>query len=691
VKYRKLALALAVTGMTFVATAQSQVAGPYESPVHVFSIDDLQTDFDGSTYGDGGLQSDPTAICGLPGGVACPGDLDPATGLPYVAPFTDKQGVMLYPVDSEFGFHVVDFLGAQPKQRDNDYREGFVGNIQEGGEVVGVKVSNAATDTYKVKPPLGTWCQGLGGTSVKCSTEHYVVQEHVLSCHEVVPYLFADPSDGEQAILSFPDGTGTYDCANAQLDDQLYIYSNGAPTGTLLTSVVPGEQMDANDNTTVLEDIAASADYSVTLKDDGKPLYRWGGLIKRPNDIRFYARIPLPEEWKGEDAPDYAINSAKLVVTHWITNNPNDQLRPEDLENEAATGRTPSYAVDGNDWISRKDCYEGDGDYLETEEGGDDPQALAAGTIFKNGQFANNPAGDSPPQTFSSDLVQGLTNAFYTTIDRDPFEWSYVDPDAAAGGVFDFIGSPTPLTPEEMAAQGVELVSGPRWRLKANKFGQDIPGLEIPLIECSAPPFTNENIRYEVGTPVTTVINLLDWDEATNGPSPLSSSKGWVDVAQNGFVTVVDTPNGPVTSNGLPMTEDFDLAVYIKGDRKSTALFTAQLIINEDEEPPVVNDFVTISDFNVWATIGTGVTGKITLFASNSADNPDIETGNIVVEGSDGTLIEKGFWNLVPGTTRRVLRADWVAPDTPQTVDWTATIFVDGVPVDQVTAQTQVF
>ena len=35
------------------------------------------------------------------------------------------------------------------------------------------------------------------------------------------------------------------------------------------------------------------------------------------------------------------------MVNHHITNNPNDQLRPEDLENEAATGRKPSYTIEG--------------------------------------------------------------------------------------------------------------------------------------------------------------------------------------------------------------------------------------------------------------------------------------------------------------------------------------------------------
>ena len=78
-------------------------------------------------------------------------------------PVVDKAGVTLYPVDSEFGYYIVDFVGAEGKVRDGDYLEGFVGNIEDAGVVVGIKVSNAATETYKVKPPLGTWCQGLGG------------------------------------------------------------------------------------------------------------------------------------------------------------------------------------------------------------------------------------------------------------------------------------------------------------------------------------------------------------------------------------------------------------------------------------------------------------------------------------------------------------------------------------------------
>ncbi len=147
-------------------------------------------------------------------------------------------------------------------------------------------------------------------------------------------------------LLSFPDGSASTDCTDAELDDYLYLMEDGVVSETRLTDATPGVQMEANDNTTVLHDIAVSDDYSLTLKDDGKALYRWGGLIKRPNDLRMYVNMALPQEWKDNPTTAYPVTKARLFIDHWITNNPNDQLRPEDMENEGATGRTPSYMVE---------------------------------------------------------------------------------------------------------------------------------------------------------------------------------------------------------------------------------------------------------------------------------------------------------------------------------------------------------
>ncbi len=673
---RKTPIALAVAA----ALLQGQALA-FESE-HVFSINDVMGGFDGTTYGPGGAAQDTSIICGLPGGAAC-GD---------IKPIEDKSGVTLYPVDSEFGYYIVDFLGAQGKVRDYDYAEGFVANEPGGG----IRVSNAATLKYKVKPPLGTWCQGLGGTSVKCETEHYTAMEHVLSCHETIPYKFADPVSGDQAILSTPDGSLSFDCDDAPLDDNAIILVNGLP-GPRLTNSTPcdapgdpaGCQMFPNDKTDMLNNIALSTDYSVQLKDDGKPLYGWGGLHKRPNDVRMYARLALPEEWKAAGA-DFTVTKAHLVIDHLITNNPNDQVRPEDLENEAATGRKPSYRIEGTPgtdsevWKSTVPCYEGDGDFIE----GETPATpIGAGTVLRNMPFALDRAatpGTAPaddPYAFSADLYNAFTNAYYTTINRDPFEWSYVNTAAAASGVYDFIGTAEPI--EDPAAQGLTLVSGPRWRLKPNKFGQDLPGLEIPLIECSAPPFQSDNIKYEVGERVTTIINLLDWDEVANGPSPLSSSKGWVDVEANEFVTVAGSNNGvPYTTNGLPMTDDFDLAFYVKGDRKSTAIYSAKLVLEyEGEGPgPVPTEIdMELSSLSVTGRTTINATETVSVLVSNNgpADNA---SGTVTVQGVSNRGVTVTFSDTFSGVAAGGTFGSswsWSVPSLPSTFNWTATVTSD--------------
>ena len=682
----------AVAALAAVLVVSESGVRAYESPIHTFSIDDVMGGFDGSTFGTTGATQDQFIICGLDGGVACPEG---------IGPVLDRSGVVLYPVDSEFGYYIVDFLGAQGKTRDGDYLEGFVGNIVEEGVITGIQVSNAPTDTYKVKPPLGTWCQGLGGTSVKCETEHYTTMEHVLSCYETIPYFFADPVTGEQAVLSTPDGSLSFDCANAPLDDNSLILVDGAPTNRLInstpcegtnpdgTTFPEGCQMFPNDKTDMQNDIALGPDYSVQLKDDGKPLYGWGGLHKRPNDIRMYVKLPLPTQWKEEGA-DYEVTKAELVVNHWITNNPNDQLRPEDLENEAATGRKPSYRIEGTPgtttevWKSLVPCYEGDGDLIDTEEGANDPTFIGVGTVLKNMPFALDPnatPGDEPadpPYAFSSDLQGAFTNAFYTTINRDPFEWSYdANPDPL---VQDFVGSPVP---DDTLG---ELVSGPRWRLKPSKFGQDLPGMDIPLIECSPPPFQSDNLKYVVGTPVTTIINLLDWDEAKNGPSPLSTSKGWVDVTQNGFVEIkdVDPVSGiPFTTNGLPMTDDLDLAVYIKGDRKSTAVYNVKVVIEYEGEIPVPpTDFdLALSSLDVPARLTLGETTTVAVEVTNNG--PAAASGTVFLTGvsNRGEVVE-----FMADITEDIAAGDtvtqsweWTAPaGKPTTVYWTAEVTADG-------------
>jgi len=447
---------------------------------HNFTTADVQGGATNQTFA-----ADDTIICDL-GSVPCPADNPP---------ITDKKGNVLYPVESLFGFKVSDFVGAATRDPDGDYAEGYAGDLPDTGNGVGVAIANTQTAVFKTRAPYGTWCAGLGGVTVKCSSEHYVAMEHVLSCNETVPYTTSDLTDNlvQKDLVDPQTGQVVDNCINNKLDDALYIVDDFIVTAQQLTSVTPGDEMEANEST-VRDDIAVGKDYSVTLKDDGKPLYRWGNAVKRPTDIRLYVQMPLPGTW--DLVADYPITVATLTITHSVTNNPNDQIRPEDMENEGATGRLPEYVVNGSNWASTMDCYEGDGDYIP------------AGTLFINDDAAD-------PTAFSSDLRTGYTNAWYTTTNRDPVE---VDS-------FSCIG--------------------PRWRLKGNKYGQDVPGLEIAsaLAECQTPPpFVEADQKYETGEITTTVINLLDF----NGTSPLVSSLGWIVVSCYNQCVIVVIPASAV-------------------------------------------------------------------------------------------------------------------------------------------------
>ena len=89
------------------------------------------------------------------------------------------------------------------------------------------------------------------------------------------------------------------------LDDIALIMVNGVLGPQLIDGTPcdavndpPGCQMFPNDKTDTQNNVALTTDYSVQLKDDGKALYGWGTIHKRPNDVRLYASLALPAEWK---------------------------------------------------------------------------------------------------------------------------------------------------------------------------------------------------------------------------------------------------------------------------------------------------------------------------------------------------------------------------------------------------------
>jgi hypothetical protein len=517
---------------------------------HTFTVDDITVSFDGTTIGS---LEDSSSVY----------DDDGSSVVPK-----NDDGTLLYAIDSEFGFDVSDFENATQKELNGDYAEGFAGNLEEEGEIIGLTVSNAVTDTFKTPAVFGTWLSGLGGSSVKASTEHYVSMQNVLS-DQVMPGLDlnndGDYDDVGDIVPLAADGTP----ALYPLDNNLFVVG-GEYDGRAVRDVIAELEgladgagdvngdgaIDIKDvlepnETEIDQNIAVGTDYSVTLKDDGKLLYRWGNMIKKPNDIRVEATLDLPDDWSAyQEVPSedddlrtlYRITEAELVVLHTLTNNPNDQIRPEDYENEAAIGTLPTYEIiedynlDGKGprevWATTDAYYAGDGTLYE------------AGAILKDELLAQQWDASDLAQIGAEDGSAGFTVAWYTTMDREPFE-ADTDPD----------------TPGD---------SGPRWRLQPNKYGQDLPSVVIPEDPSLPPPPKKDEVKYEVGEDTRTVINLLDWGTEV---SPLSISAGW----QN--------KSGEVSGNGVNYSNDFDLAVYVKGDIKPATIYSTELLMNYEDIP----------------------------------------------------------------------------------------------------------
>ncbi len=267
-----------------------------------------------------------------------------------------------------------------------------------------------------------------------------------------------------------------------------------------------------------------------------------------------------------------------------------------------------------------------------------------------NGPFAVD-STSVDPLPLSADLTEGLTNGWYTTTDRDPFE-----PDPETG-------------------------IGPRWRLKANKFGQDIPGLEIPLIECSPVPFTSANIKYNVGDVTVTEINLLDFEDDA---SPLNTSLGWIDAGQNPINLPSEDPAlaaAGISINGLPLTDDFDLAVYIKGDKKPTTIYDAVLEIvyegSGGNPPPVANVDLGISELRIPSKIKLLQNRKLRVEVTNYG--LDLANGTLTLQGYQGEtpLAGASFGPVSVGPLGPGEVADftfvWQASPTG-TITWEATV-----------------
>lgn len=471
----------------------------WTSELYRFSVDDITISFDGTTLGD-----DPSHLS------------DTVT--------KESDGVTLYAIDSEFGFYVNDFIGAQDKVLDGDFAEGWAGTTPDGY----LMVANAPTDLFSTPAVLGTWLEGIGGNTVKASTEHYTVMQAVLS-DQAYP---GDTSglyqlDDDLRVIDYKtlaDGMPDLDAnGNLQADimHDFYVFelveALGEAAGHLQSAPVSLYKdfdrdgvmeeyhaymadieidgiirnvaavdidrdgvVDYFDNSlngfgtfgisdilkpnesSILEDIAYGDDYSVTLKDDGKLLYRWGNAIKRPNDVRIDAKIELPEEWAQDSDSDgilplFHITAAELVVNHTVTNNPNDQIRPEDFENESAIGQLPSYEVNADgQWVSIEGFYAGDGTYYPP------------GTVLMDPNLAELAMGTAAQTIGAVQEITSLTEEHRTIAYQDgaTFEnpvvfaspLSYVGPDTASVRIVDVSSSGATICLEE-----AEYLDGTHW------------------------------------------------------------------------------------------------------------------------------------------------------------------------------------------------------------------------------------
>jgi hypothetical protein len=157
----------------------------------------------------------------------------------------------------------------------------------------------------------------------------------------------------------------------------------------------------------------------------------------------------------------------------------------------------------------------------------------------------------------------------------------------------------------------------------------------------------------------------------------------------------------PITNNGMPITNGFDLAVYVKGDRKSTALYDAKLVIEyQGDEPPPAFD-VALTGLVAPARVGFNTTNPITVTVTNLG--PDTASGSVTLIGvdqrgdTDDYRLSAFFNDLLAGASTDIVLS-WTTGDAPpdglpQNVEWTAIVEADGdtnPANDQATARSQV-
>ena len=128
------------------------------------------------------------------------------------------------------------------------------------------------------------------------------------------------------------------------------------------------------------------------------------------------------------------------------------------------------------------------------------------------------------------------------------------------------------------------------------------------------------------------------------------------------------------------MSDGFDLAVYIKGDRKPTALYNAKLVIAYEGETAATDFDAALADLSVPAEIDAERSTTLRVSVTNGGSLP--LSGDLLLTG----ITERGYTVAsftdeitdLPGGGTTTLDFYWRAPDRDTTVNWTATVTADG-------------
>jgi hypothetical protein len=134
------------------------------------------------------------------------------------------------------------------------------------------------------------------------------------------------------------------------------------------------------------------------------------------------------------------------------------------------------------------------------------------------------------------------------------------------------------------------------------------------------------------------------------------------------------------------MTDGFDLAVYIKGDRKPTALFSANLVINgEGILPPVMPD-LEIYKPKAPNNIFSGKESSVEVWVALDDNSQAVGNGSVQFTGVGETGyvyldVVKPFEELLPGD-KTMVKVPFIAPPADDIITWTMTLLVNGVAVE---------